>query len=45
VFGPEDFEVRIGKADPQQFDRGKRQDEIANGAAANDQNAVQVSNA
>ena len=45
LFGAENFEVRLGKSVPQQFDRGQRQDEIADRAAADDQDAVQVSNA
>jgi hypothetical protein len=41
----ENFEVRVWKTIAQQFYRGQRQDEIADGAAADDQNALQVSNA
>ena len=45
VFRAEDFEVRVGKLVPKQFNRGQREDEISDGAAANDQDAVQVSSA
>ena len=43
--GAEDFEMRPGETIAQQFYRGQGEDEIADGAAANDQDAVQVSNA
>ena len=45
MFGPENFEVRARKAVAQQFYRRQREDEIADGAAANDQDTLQVSNA
>jgi hypothetical protein len=45
VFRAEDFEARVGKAIAQEFYRGQRQDEIADGAAADDQDAIQVSSA
>jgi hypothetical protein len=43
-FGTEDFQMRRGETITQQFYRGQGKDEIADGAAANDQDAVQVSN-
>ena len=45
VFGAEDFDVRAGKAITQKFYRGQGEDEIADGAAADDQDAIQVSSA
>jgi hypothetical protein len=45
VFGAENFQMRPGETIAQQFYRGQRQDKIADGAAANEQDAVQVSNA
>lgn|ERR1041385_5731603 len=45
VFRAENFEVRVGKTIAQQFYRGQRQDEIADRAAADDQDAIQVSSA
>jgi hypothetical protein len=44
-FGAQDFKVRIGKSVSEQFDRGQREDEIADRAAADDQDAIQVSSA
>ena len=44
-FGAEDFQMRPGETIAQQFYRGQGKDEIADGAAANDQDAVQVSSA
>jgi len=45
VFGAENFKVRVGKTIAQQFYRGQGEDEIADGAAADDQDPVQVSSA
>jgi hypothetical protein len=45
ALGAEDFQMRAGETIAQQFDGGQRQDKIADGAAANNQDAVQVSNA
>jgi hypothetical protein len=44
-FGAEDFQVRLGETIAQKFYRWQSEDEIADGTAANDQDAVQVSNA
>ena len=45
VFGSKNLQMRPGETIAQQLYRGQREDEIADGAAANDQDAVQVSNA
>jgi hypothetical protein len=44
-FGAEDFQVRVRKSVSEQFDRGQREDKIADRAAADDQDAVQVNSA
>ncbi|HSV62372.1 MAG TPA: hypothetical protein VLH83_03430 [Chthoniobacterales bacterium] len=45
VFGAEDFDVRVGIMIAEQSYRGQGEDEIADGAAADDQDPVQVSSA
>jgi len=44
-FGAENFEVRVREAIAQKFYRGQGEDEIADGATADDQDAIQVSSA
>jgi hypothetical protein len=44
-FGAENFQMRPGETIAQQSYRGQSEDEVADGAAANNQDAVQVSNA
>jgi hypothetical protein len=43
--GTENFEMRQWKAIAQQLDRGQSEDEIADRAAADDEDAVQFNNA
>jgi len=45
VFGAENFEVRLWEAIAQKFYRGQSEDEIADGATADDQDPIQVSSA
>jgi hypothetical protein len=45
VPGAENFEMRTWKAITEQLDRGQGEDEIADRAAADDENAVQINSA
>lgn len=45
MFVTKNFEMRFRESVSKQFNCGQSEDEIANGAASNDQDAIQVSNA